>query len=437
MQVWAEFRPTRREVPSGTSWDTGQVKHPGRACNKPQPRRLRGTRSNLSRLPRPAATTLLALLLACVLPSAASARDETLARTPPMGWNSWYAYRCAPTQEQILANARALVDSGMAAAGYQYVNVDGCWQAVERDARGNLQANSATFPDGMAALARRVHRMGLKFGLYTSAGQTICLHPHRGSYGNYRRDFRTFARWKVDYVKVDWCSPAPEQRLRSSYRAVARAAAASGRRMIVTVSTPGISEPWRWGAPYGNSWRIAPDLDGTWKDLLRVLDVAAPIWRYGGPSGWNDADILQVGNGILTDVEARSHFSLWSIIASPLLAGNRLPEMKSETKAILTNREVIAVNQDRLGVPGRRVRRSRGVEIWAKPLRRRCAAVLMLNRRSVEVATTVHLNDLPTVPRARRYRVRDLWARSTRTTGAQIWLVAPPHGVDMLKVCLR
>lgn len=354
-----------------------------------------------------------------------------------MGWNSWYAYRCQPTQELVLENARALVDSGMAAAGYRYVNVDGCWQAVERDANGNLQADPETFPDGMAALARRVHGMGLKFGLYTSAGERICLHPHDGSYRNYRRDFRTFARWKVDYVKVDWCHPAPGQHLRSAYRRVARAAAASGRRMIVTVSTPGISEPWDWGAPYGNSWRIAPDLNGRWDDLLRVLDVAAPLWRFGGPSGWNDADMLQVGNGMLTPDEERAHFSLWSIIASPLLAGNRLPEMSAETRAILTNREVIAVNQDPRGVPGRRVVRRDGREVWVKKLRGRCRAVLVFNRRGPARRIAVRLGPLRWVPRVRSYRVRDLWEHTSSVSAGRVSGEVPEHGVRMLRVCPR
>lgn len=393
--------------------------------------------SKLSGLYRLAPTVLLALALFLLAAPPSPARDETVARTPPMGWNSWYAYRCQPTQQLVLENARALVDSGMAAAGYEYVNVDGCWQAVERDADGNLQANPDTFPDGMAALAERVHAMGLKFGLYTSAGDRICLHPHDGSHGNYRRDFRTFARWKVDYVKVDWCHPAPGQTLRKAYRRVARAAAAAGRRMIVTVSTPGISEPWKWGAPYGNSWRIAPDLNGTWKDLLRVLDVAAPIWRYGGPSGWNDADILQVGNGVLTPDEERAHFSLWSIIASPLLAGNRLPEMSAETREILTNREVIAVNQHRRGIPGRRVKRGRGREVWVKRLRGRCRAVLLLNRRGPARTIKLNLRRLRAVPRARRYRVRDLWAHATSVSGGRLSLPVAEHGVQMLRACPR
>ena len=192
-------------------------------------------------LARPALAALLTLAFA----APAHARDASLSPTPPMGWNSWYAYGCRVTERDILANAHALVDSGMARAGYRYVNVDGCWEAPARSPDGELRADPAAFPSGMAALGRMLHAMGLEFGIYTSAGRTICLHDRPGSYPHYRRDFRTFARWGVDYVKVDWCNPAPGQHLRTAYRAVARAAADAGRPMIVTVSTPGISEPWR------------------------------------------------------------------------------------------------------------------------------------------------------------------------------------------------
>jgi alpha-galactosidase len=380
---------------------------------------------------------LAAVLLMCAMAAPAEARDRAIAPTPPMGWNSWYAYRCGVTEQQVLANARVLVSSGLAKRGYRYVNVDGCWSARTRSASGQLQPDRATFPHGMASLGRKLHRMGLKFGIYTSAGRTICLHQHPGSWGNYDRDFRTFARWKVDYVKVDWCNPAPGQHLKTAYPQVARAAKRSGRHMLVTVSTPGISEPWKWGAPYGSSWRIAPDLDGSWKSVLSVLDADAPLWRYARPGGWNDADILQVGNGILSADEERAHFSLWSILASPLLAGNRLPEMTPAALAILSNREVIAVNQDRLGRQGRRVLRSGRREWWVKPLSRRgCNALLALNRTAAPKTMQVDLRRLDGVPRAANYSLRDLWEHRS-SSGHRPVLAVPAHGVRMLKVCAR
>jgi alpha-galactosidase len=289
----------------------------------------------------------------------------------------------------------------------------------------------------MRALGERIHALGLKFGIYTSAGRTICLHDQPGSYNHYREDFRTFASWKVDYVKVDWCNPHPTQHLRSAYARVARAARNSGRRMIVTVSTPGISEPWKWGRPYGQSWRIAPDLNGTWDSLMSVLDVAARAWRYGGPGGWNDADMLQVGNGLLTPDEERAHFSLWSIVASPLLASVPLTSMSPETRSILTNREVIAINQDRLGRPGRRVRSAGGEELWVKPLKAGgCRAIVADNRTEQTRTAALDLRSLRGVPTAHTYAVRDLWAHAT-THEAKLALEVPSHGARMLKVCPR
>jgi alpha-galactosidase len=384
--------------------------------------------------------TLTAALMALLFALPAQARDAAISPRPPMGWNSWYAYGCQVTEQQILDNARALVDSGMAAAGYRYVNVDGCWEASTRSANGELQADPATFPSGMAELGRRIHAMGLKFGIYTSAGSTICLHEHPGSYGHFGKDFKTFARWKVDYVKVDWCNPAPGQHLKTAYPGIARAARRSGRRMITTVSTPGISKPWKWGAPYGSSWRIAPDLNGTWESVLSVLDADAPLWRYAGPGGWNDADILQVGNGRLTPDEDRAHFGMWNMVASPLLAGNRLPDMTPEVRATLLNRDVIAVGQDRLGRQARRVRRSGGVEVWVKQLaagKRRCRAVAVLNRNPAEREVKVDLRTLRGMPDAARFALRDLWLHEDSQGPARLTLRTAAHGIRMVRACPR
>jgi alpha-galactosidase len=380
--------------------------------------------------------TALAVLIVLAAAAPASARQRALSPTPPMGWNSWYAYHCDVTEGDVLANAHALVDSGMKRAGYRYVNVDGCWEAPARDANGDLQANPQTFPSGMRALGQKIHALGLRFGIYTSAGRTICLHDNPGSYNHYARDFRRFASWGVDYVKVDWCNPAPGQHLKTAYPRVARAARHAGRRMIVTVSTPGISKPWRWAPPYGSSWRIAPDLSGSWSDLLRVVDVDAPLWRHGGPGGWNDADILQVGNGVLTADEERAQFSLWSMLASPLLAGNPLPSMSAATRSVLTNRSVIAVSQDRRGRQARRVRRSGGREWWVKPLARRgCAAVLALDRDAAAHTMTASLRGLAGVPHARRYSLRDLWRKRSSRSHGRLSLRVPSHGVRMLRAC--
>jgi alpha-galactosidase len=374
------------------------------------------------------------LLLAA---SPADALDNGLARRPPMGWNSWYSYRCHVTEQGVMANAHALVDSGLAARGYRYVNVDGCWEATKRTRGGYLRADPQAFPSGMAALGRSLHAMGLKFGIYTSAGRTICLHRQPGSYGHYQRDFRTFARWKVDYVKVDWCSEPPKGiTQQETYRKVARAAARSGRKMIVTVSTTGTRKPWKWASRFGHTWRVSGDANGSFRGVLSQLDADAPLWRYAGPGGWNDPDMLQVGGPGLNDVEGRAHFSLWSMLAAPLLAGYDLSTASPESLATLGNAEVIAVDQDRLGRQGRRVRRSGGVETWVRELADGSRAVVFLNRNGSPRQLSVRVDKTPRVPSASSYSVRDLWVHTTRAVarGEAVQVDLAPHEAVMWRV---
>jgi alpha-galactosidase len=381
----------------------------------------------------------LVLLAAAFAPPPAHALDNGLARTPPMGWNSWFSYRCGVTEQGVMANARALVDSGLAARGYRFVNVDGCWEARKRSAGGTLRADPATFPSGMAALGRSLHAMGLKFGIYTSAGPTICLHPQPGSYRHYRQDFRTFARWKVDYVKVDWCSQPPKRTQQETYRDVARAAAHSGRRMIVTVSTTGTRKPWRWAAAYGNTWRIGNDADGTWAGVTSALDADAPLWRFAGPGRWNDPDMLQVGSPALTETEGRANLSLWSMLAAPLLEGYDLSAASAATIATLSNSEVIAVDQDAGGHQGRRVSAAGGVETWLRRLADGSRAVLFLNRNGGARQVSVRVDRIPRMPAAARYELRDLWALTSDevAAGESRQLELAPHEAVMWRVTPR
>jgi alpha-galactosidase len=368
---------------------------------------------------------LLALALIAAAPSPAAA--ATLARTPPMGWNSWYTYRCAPTEQGVLANAQALLDTGMAARGYRYVNVDGCWEARHRTRHGILQADPKAFPGGMAALGRKIHAMGLKLGIYTSAGPTICMHPQPGSYRHYKQDLRTFAAWKVDYVKVDWCSSPPHTTQQRAYNAVHEAARKAGRRMIVAVSTAGTRKPWRWARRYGQTWRIGTDANGRWDGITRSLDIDAPLWRWAGPGGWNDPDMLQVGSAALSPAEARAHFSLWAMLAAPLLEGHDLTSLSPDSLATLTNEEVIALDQDPSGHQAERVRRKNGIETWVKPLAGGDRAVLLLNRRTQPQRLTVRLGNLPGVQQgASKFTVRDLWTHASRKAAA-----GDPQRVDL------
>jgi alpha-galactosidase len=385
---------------------------------------------------RLALTVAIATGLFVLVVTRAPALDNGLARTPPMGWNSWYTARCAVTQGVVLRNAHALVDTGMADLGYRYVNVDGCWEALERDGDGNLTADPGRFPDGMAALGRAIHELGLKYGIYTSAGPTICSHEHPGSAGHLRQDMRTFASWKVDYVKVDWCNVPAKSDPREVYARVARAAAKAGRTMLVTVSTPGVRKPWEWAAAYGNTWRISADANGKWKGVMASLDVDAPLYPYAGPGGWNDPDMLQVGNRVLTRNEERAHLSLWSMLAAPLLEGYDLRSMAPESLAVLLNRDVIAVDQDRLGRQGRRFRRADGLELWVRRLRDRATAVLALNRTGKSRPAEVRLDDVPGLPDADGYEARELWTGATTEPGRHGRLRAEvaKHGVAMWRL---
>ncbi|MEA2352857.1 MAG: alpha-galactosidase, partial [Thermoleophilaceae bacterium] len=372
-----------------------------------------------------------------LMPAPAAALDNGLARTPPMGWNSWYTARCDVTEEDVLRNAHGLVDSGMAALGYDYVNVDGCWEALERDQNGELAANPQTFPSGMAALGRAIHAMGLRFGIYTSAGFTICVHPQPGSWDHFKKDMRTFARWKVDYVKVDWCSPPHGSDPRKVYPRVARAAARSGRTMLVTVSTPGFKKPWRWAGRYGNSWRISADADGTWGGVTRSLDADAPLSSYAEPGSWNDPDMLQVGSRVLSADEERAHFSLWGMLAAPLLEGYDIPSLPFDSLAVLKNTDVIRVDQDARGVQGRRIRKRNGVEVWVKPLVNGAVAVAVLNRSGRARSVKVRLSKVPGLPSsADGYVAKELWRKERLVLAADAALRAfvPKHGVAMWRV---
>ena len=246
----------------------------------------------------------------------------------------------------------------------------------------------------------------------------------------------SLASWRVDYVKVDWCEVPDKLEARDVYARVARAAAKAGRRMLVTVSTPGVDKPWRWAAADGNTWRISADADGTWNGVLRSLDVDAPLHRYAGPGGWNDPDMLQVGGGGLTPDEERAHVSLWSMLAAPLLEGYSVAGAAPRTLDVLGNDEVIAVDQDSRGRQGRRVGRKNGVELWVKPLSHRAVAVLLFNRSDGPRTRRVRLSAVPGLREASHYQVRDLWEHSTELLdgGDSLRGDLPRHGVAMWRV---
>lgn len=293
--------------------------------------------------------------------------SKGLALTPPMGWNTWNKFGCNVSDELVRGAADAMVSSGMKDAGYQYIVIDDCWQ-VKRDEHGNIVPDPQRFPNGIKAVADYVHSRGLKFGIYSDAGEKTCA-GRPGGLGHEYQDALMYASWGVDYLKYDWCNTLPGQDARASYANIRRALDASGRPIVLSICEWGTHQPWLWGQEVGgNLWRTTGDIQPRWEGkrewspgnccnngVMAIVDENEPLYSRAGPGHWNDPDMLEVGNGGLTTTENRTHFSLWAIMAAPLIAGNDLRNMPPDVKEILTNKEVIAVDQDALGRQGRRV----------------------------------------------------------------------------------
>jgi len=363
--------------------------------------------------------------------------DNGLARTPPMGWNSWNRFHCDVSSQLIRETADAMVASGMKDAGYEYVVIDDCWQ-VDRDASGRIVADPERFPEGMKALADYVHSKGLKFGLYTDAGRRTCQ-GRPGSYGYEEIDARTYAEGGVDYTKVDWCNSQGLD-ARTQYGKVRDALAGAGRPIVFSICEWGTNEPWDWGPATGHLWRTTGDIGDRWNSMLGILDLNAQYWQSAGPGSWNDPDMLEVGNGGMTNTEYRAHFSLWAIMAAPLMAGNDLRTIVGDSRQaraireILTNQEVIAVDQDSLGVQGKLVQSSPPeLQVWAKPLADGSRAVVLFNRASVSTTMSVSWGRIGIGTDTAM--VRDLWAHEdVGKVGRRYSATVPSHGVVMLRV---
>ena len=364
-----------------------------------------------------------------------------LALTPPMGWNSWNKFACEISESTIRAEADAMVDSGMQAAGYSYVIVDDCWHG-ERDSAGNIQADARRFPSGIQVLADYVHAKGLKFGIYSDAGDKTCQ-KRPGSRGHEFRDAAQYAAWGVDYLKYDWCNTKTLD-ARAAYATMYDALRATGRPIVYSICEWGRHRPWDWAAAAGgNLWRTTGDISDLWDGaehhdhrlgVVDILDRQVGLASFAGPGHWNDPDMLEVGNGGMTDDEYRAHFSLWAMLAAPLIAGNDLSTMSATIAAILTKREVIAVDQDPLGVEGRRAVKSGDTEIWVRPLAGGSVAVVLLNR-SAETRS-IHLDwSALNLPRDRPMDVRDLWFGEQRQRISQSMTAAVrSHAVVMWKL---
>ena len=328
---------------------------------------------------------------------AANAQSAAVAQTPPMGWNSWNYFAGRVTDKDIRDSADQIVASGMRDAGYLYVNIDDTWEG-ERDANGVLHSNEK-FPD-MKALADYVHSKGLKIGIYSSPGPKTCA-GFEGSLGHEEQDAQLYASWGIDYLKYDLCSfhtvmqaKAPDDKaaqmrlMIAAYDKMGKALKTTGRPIVYSFCQYGWDSVWEWAPSVGgNLWRTTGDVSANWDRIYDLLSQQAGLEGYAGPGHWNDPDMLEVGNGRLSLAENRSHFSMWAMLTAPLLAGNDLPHMTPEIKAILTNREVIAIDQDRLGKQGSRVYSDGEVEVWMRPLAGGALAVAVFNVGSDRLST--------------------------------------------------
>jgi alpha-galactosidase len=376
---------------------------------------------------------------------------DKLALTPPIGWNSWNHYGCDINEKIIRETADAMVSSGMKDAGYQYVVIDDCWHGG-RDSLGFIYPDPIRFPSGIKALSDYVHSKGLKFGIYSCAGIKTCG-GHPGGRGHEYQDAITYARWGVDYLKYDWCN-TDKLLAEESYKTMRDALFAAKRPVVLSICEWGDNKPWIWGAETGHLWRTTGDITNCWGcdvghgiwtswGVLKIIDMQKDLRKYAGPGHWNDPDMLEVGNGMTTS-EDRAHFSMWCMLAAPLIAGNDLHTMSKETIDILTNKEAIAVDQDSLGIQGFRYTNFGNVELYVKPLKNNEIALCFLNRgetnQKIEFDWKKYtiedgLTHILIKFESTTYNLRDLWAKKNiGNTKTPFIAEIPPHDIIMLRL---
>jgi alpha-galactosidase len=384
--------------------------------------------------------------------SAQAQKFEGLALTPPMGFNTWNTFQTNINESMLKSMVDTYVSAGMRDAGYQYFVLDDGWMAMQRDNNGSLVADPAKFPHGMKAFADYVHSKGLKFGIYNCAGTMTCA-GYPGTRGYEYQDARLYASWGVDYLKYDWCY-TDSINAREAYTTMSKAIKAAGRPMVFSLCEWGGHQPWLWAKNVGHLWRSTGDIyagfegklsKGTWSALsvTTILDQQKNIRQYAGPGHWNDPDMLEVGNG-MTYNEDKAHFSVWCMLAAPLMAGNDLRKMSDQTRSILTNKSIIAIDQDALGIEGFLVSSANGLEVYVKPLSNHQFAVCFLNRsngvQTVDYAWKTHpVKDAVTKTNidfgTDQYNITDLWAqKSMGNTGTTLKAIIGVHDVLVLKL---
>ncbi|MFD6070852.1 MULTISPECIES: carbohydrate-binding protein [Amycolatopsis] len=380
-----------------------------------------------------------ALLLTPVLtvPEPALALENGLARTPPMGFNNWNSTHCRAEFDEAMIKGIAdiFVSQGLKDVGYRYVNIDDCWALPTRNAQGDLQPDPKRFPSGIKALADYVHSKGLKFGIYTSAGTKTCnTAGFPGGLGHEQRDANLFASWGVDYLKYDNCNNQGVD-AQKRYKAMRDALARTGRPIVYSICEWGRSEPkvWTWGEPVGNLWRTTGDISDNWTSMIGKAKANRVLAKYAGPGHWNDPDMLEVGNGGMTATEYRTHFSLWAMMAAPLLIGSDLRKAGAETFGILKNTDIIALDQDPLGKQATVVSSDGGLVVYNKVLANGDRAVALSNENTsaATIGTTAAALGIGGAP---SYLLKDLWSKATRTTTGSISASVPAHGTVVYRV---
>ncbi len=382
------------------------------------------------------ALALAGALMTAVLAAPAQTPDPTpqtmLARTPPMGWNSWNHFHCGDSESLVEAQAKAMVASGMKAAGYEYINIDDCWQG-KRGPHGNIHPNSR-FPN-MKAMGDYIHSLGLKFGIYSSPGPKTCA-GYEGSYGHEAQDARTYASWGVDYLKYDWCSARevykPDQ-MQAAYEKMHQALVATGRPIVYSLCQYGLQRVWSWGPSVGaNLWRTTDDISDHYDRMILIGQEQNGLGRFAGPGHWNDPDMLEIGNGGMRPEEEETHMSLWCLLSAPLIAGNDLTKMTPQTLAILTNPDVIAVDQDPAGNEGYRVWQEGPLQIWMKVMADRSRVVGLFNLGFSPEPITVNFGQIGV---GSTEQVRDLWERKDLGTfHGSYTATVPGHGVVLVRI---
>lgn len=394
---------------------------------------------------------ILTIAICFFITTSNAQKFKGLALTPPMGWNTWNKFACNIDENLIRGAADAMVTNGLKDAGYVYLVIDDCWHG-QRDSLGFIQPDPKKFPSGMKALADYVHAKGLKFGIYSDAGWKTCG-GKPGSRGYEFQDAKSYASWGVDYLKYDWCN-TEGLKAEGAYMTMRDALYAAGRPIVFSMCEWGNNKPWDWGKDVGHLWRTTGDIYHCWDcekkyaswsswGVLKILDMQDGLRKHAGPDHWNDPDMMEVGNG-MTVGEDRGHFSMWCMLAAPLMAGNDIANMTKETREILTNKEAIAIDQDALGIQGFKFSAKDGLETWFKPLQNGDWAVCFLNRSDAaqkinfdwaKNAVTDDVAKREAVFDKTTYRIRNIWTKTEMgTTKKPFTAEVPAHDVVMLRL---